>query len=117
MPPLERSIQASVLNHLKKLRQADPTLAYRKRHGGAMGTAGDPDITGLWDGIHFEIELKAPGENPTLLQLARLAEWRQAGAVTAVVRSLDDLRQTLAEVATRRQCIAPQTRHDGARQG
>jgi len=96
--PLERHLQASVLAHLKKLRATDPSLIYRKRHGGPMGVAGDPDITGLWRGVHFEIELKAPGENPSPLQLARLAEWGRARAVVGVVRSLADLEQFLTKV-------------------
>jgi hypothetical protein len=74
---------------------------FRKRPGTAGAVAGDPDITGLWRGVHFELELKQPGANPTPLQQLRLAEWAAAGAVTAVVRSVDDLRQVLAEIATR----------------
>jgi hypothetical protein len=95
-----------VLNRLKALRQTDPTLAYRKKLGSVLGVAGDPDIYGVWAGIPFFFELKKPGANPTPLQLARLAEWKAAGAVTAVIRSLADLdealREVVREVATRR---------------
>jgi hypothetical protein len=93
--PLERSLQKSVLNHLKKLRQQDPTLVYRKRHGTALGKAGDPDIYGVWGGIHFEIELKAPGEEPTPLQRARHQEWGRAGGLVFILHSVVELPNVL----------------------
>lgn len=99
--PLESSLKKAVLKHLATIRRGDQTLAFRKRHGSAMTLAGDPDITGLWRGVHFEIELKREGESPTLLQTARAREWTQAGAKYAVVRSLDDLYAFLLDIAPR----------------
>jgi hypothetical protein len=104
MPPLERSLQKSVLDHLKRLSETDPTLVYRKRHGTVMGVRGDPDIYGLWSGIHFEIELKRPGEEPTVLQRARHQEWGVAGAFGFVVHSMPELRAALEELATKLKC-------------
>ena len=89
--PLEGSLQAAVLRKLKAWRAADPTLVYRKRHGSLMGIVGDRDIYGVWRGLHFKIELKRPGENPTPLQRARLSEWGTAGVTTAVLRSIPEL--------------------------
>jgi hypothetical protein len=100
--PLERHLQQTVLNHLKKLRQVDPTLVYRKRHGSGMGISGDPDIHGVWKGTAFEIELKRPGEEPTELQRARLEEWGRAGAVTAVIHSANELAALLRWMASDR---------------
>jgi hypothetical protein len=104
MPPLERSLQKSVLAHLEQLRRSDPTLVYRKRHGTVMGVRGDPDIYGLWGGLHFEIELKRPGEEPTVLQRARNQEWGLAGAFGFVVHSMPELRAALGELATQLKC-------------
>jgi hypothetical protein len=42
-----------------------------------------------------EVELKQPGKSPTLLQRARLEEWARNGAVAAVVRSADEMRELL----------------------
>jgi hypothetical protein len=103
MPALERHLQASVLRHLKLLRAADSSLIFRKRPGTAGAVAGDPDITGLWRGVHFELELKQHGANPTPLQELRLQEWAAAGAIVAVVRSLDDLKRALARVTAQHQ--------------
>jgi len=102
MPTAEGALKAAVLKRLNDLKKHDPSLAFRKRLGTVLGTAGDPDIHGIWAGVPFEIELKAPGKSPTLLQLARLAEWARAGAVTGVARSLADFENLLDQVRRRK---------------
>jgi len=97
--PLERYLQASILRHLRLLRAHDKGFVYRKRHGSVMGTVGDPDIYGLYHGLHFEIELKIPGEEPTALQRARLFEWGSAGATWDVVRSVENLDNLIKRLA------------------
>ena len=91
--PLERTIVKSILAYLN----GQPGCLARKRWGGGMGVAGDPDITGCLRGRHFEVEVKRPGAKPTALQLKRLEEWRRAGAVVGVVESLEQVRALLAE--------------------
>lgn len=56
---------------------------------------GDPDLYGCAGGVHFEIEVKIPGQYPTQVQEHRLKEWRSHGAIClwgsdpeAVVRQL-----------------------------
>lgn len=93
--PLESSLLRAVERRLKTLARADPTLVFRKRHGSPMGVSGDPDITGLWRSIHFELELKRPGHSPTPLQSARLAEWSKAGAHCFVVHSLAEFQNAI----------------------
>lgn len=98
--PLERNLQATAIRKFKALRARDKTFAFRKRHGTAMGVAGDPDFYGSWDGVHWELELKAPGERPTKLQDARRQEWQAAGAYYGVVDSalgVDGFIQSIAE--------------------
>ena len=95
---MERQLQRLCLDYLRHLKLQDPTLCYRKRLGTPYGTAGDPDLYGVWRGIPFEFELKRPGHHPTPLQLSRLQEWTRAGAVTAVLHSLDDLKAALEQV-------------------
>jgi len=64
----------------------------RKRHGTAMGVAGDPDLYGSIRGRHFEIEVKRPDRSSELteLQRQRLREWELAGAIVGVARSVED---------------------------
>ena len=59
--PLESQLLRSIERRLRALAQADPSLQWRKRHGSPMSTAGDPDLYGLWHGVHWEMELKLPG--------------------------------------------------------
>jgi hypothetical protein len=88
--PLERNLQATVIRKLKTLRAQDKSFAWRKRHGTSHGTAGDPDLYGLWRGVAWELELKAPGQKPTPLQTERLREWREAGAIAGIVDNAQD---------------------------
>ena len=84
----ERAIVKAILIYLNGL----PGCLARKRWGGGMGVAGDPDITGCIAGRHFEFEVKRSGERPTPLQVKRLGEWADAGAITAVVTSVANVR-------------------------
>ena len=54
--------------------------------GGAFGKAGAPDFLFLYKGILIAIEAKAGDNTPTKLQLKRLNELKQQGAIAAVVR-------------------------------
>lgn len=87
----ESALVRQILRELEKT----PGVAVRKRHGTAMGKAGDPDLSGCYRGRHFELEVKRPGNEPTPLQWARLEEWRQAGALTGVVHNANEARACL----------------------
>jgi hypothetical protein len=89
MPVLEGAVVARIMADLKKR----PGVVVRKRHGTAMGVAGDPDLYGTVRGRHFEIEVKRPNDRSsqlTKLQTQRLLEWKLAGAITGVARSVED---------------------------
>ncbi|HOQ47727.1 MAG TPA: hypothetical protein PLA43_10675 [Bryobacteraceae bacterium] len=90
----ERSIVKAILTYLNSL----PCCLARKRWGGGMGVAGDPDIDACIRGRSVQLEVKRPGERPTPLQLKRIEEWRRAGAVVAVVSSVADVKSLLTEV-------------------
>jgi hypothetical protein len=95
----ERAIVKAILAYLNSL----PACVARKRWGGVMGVAGDPDITGCIGGRHFEFEVKRPGEQPTPLQLQRLREWKASGAIVAIVCSVAEV-QALLEKSFHRGC-------------
>ncbi len=83
----ESSLVSEIIRALRSL----PGVVVRKRHGSAWGVAGDPDLYGAVNGLHFEIEVKRPrGDAPTPLQEARLRQWAAAGALAGVARSVED---------------------------
>lgn len=92
---LEKSIVAGILRRLR----SEPGVVVRKRHGTAMGVAGDPDLYGSIKGRHFEIEVKRPGAAAVLteLQRRRLREWERAGAIVGLARSAEDALTILAD--------------------
>ncbi|MBZ5619882.1 MAG: hypothetical protein LAQ69_14335 [Acidobacteriia bacterium] len=86
---LEKAIVTRIIKTLK----INPHVVVRKRHGTAMGMAGDPDLYGTINGRHFEIEVKRPNDSSsqlTELQTQRLMEWKAGGAITGVARSVGD---------------------------
>ena len=89
----ERAIVKSILTYLNGI---SGCLA-RKRWGGGMGVAGDPDIDACVHGRSLQLEVKRPGEKPTPLQVKRLEEWRDAGAIVAVVTSVMEVRILLQD--------------------
>ena len=88
-PVLEKAVVKRIMAALKKY----PGVVVRKRHGTAMGVAGDPDLYGTINGRHFEIEVKRPNDSSsqlTELQAQRLMGWKAAGAMAGVARSVED---------------------------
>ena len=94
----ESAIVKAILKHLNSL----PGCLARKRWGGGMGVAGEPDIDACICGRSLQLEVKRPGEKPTLLQLKRLDEWREAGALVGVVTSVAEVKELLAGA-----CVPP----------
>jgi len=95
--------ESSLLRGVEKLLR-DRGIVFRKRHGSALGTAGDPDIFFVIEGLHAEVELKRPGEQPTPLQAARLKSWADAGAIVGCIHTLDEMREFLDLVYTYARC-------------
>lgn len=90
----ERTVVNNVIEWLNRL----PDGRARKVHGGPHGQAGEPDVDACVAGRAVKLEVKAPGAaGATRLQRRRLDQWAQAGAVTGVVESVDDVRWLLAE--------------------
>jgi hypothetical protein len=87
------SEKSQVNRIMAKLRQIRG-IVVRKRHGTAMGVAGDPDLYGSYRGRHFEIEVKRPNDPRavlTKLQAERLREWNVDGnAIVGVARTSEE---------------------------
>ena len=89
----ESAIVKAILAYLNTL----PRCLARKRWGGGMGVAGEPDIDACLGGRSLQLEVKRPGQHPTLLQLKRLEEWRQAGAIVGIVTSVAEVKALLGD--------------------
>ena len=87
----EKVIVNSILRYLNAL----PQCRAEKTWGGGYGNAGKPDITGCLRGRRFELEVKKPGGKPTKLQEVTLHKWLEAGAITGVVHSVDEVKEVL----------------------
>lgn len=70
-------------------------LKVEKRHGSEFSVAGEPDLFGSLDGMHFELEVKVPGKVPTPLQFRRLDEWEQVGSIAGWVTSPEEAVEVL----------------------
>lgn len=70
-------------------------------HGSLYQRAHEPDIDGSWYSekhktwLHLKIEVKTELGRPTKAQLHRLREYAKRGYVTAIVHSVEELKEVL----------------------
>lgn len=88
--PSEKAIVNAIKRHLDKL----PGCYVIKTHG-SIYSAGQPDLLGCYQGRTLALEVKRPGGKPTKLQQAVLKKWEAAGAITAVVTSVEEVKELL----------------------
>lgn len=84
----------NMVNRILALLRDDPKTKAMKLHGGIYQERGTPDVLiCMYSTEGFPrtllLEAKQPGELPDVLQLYRLKEWAKAGAITAVVQSME----------------------------
>lgn len=91
--PTEKSIVKGILDYLNRL----PYCRAIKMQG-TYRRGGEPDIFCCYKGRMVLLEVKRPGNKPTMLQEATLGMWHEAGAVTAVVYSVDDVKKVLEAI-------------------
>ncbi len=68
-----------------------------KTYGGPY-RRGLPDLIGVYRGRALALEVKRPGGTPTPLQEHELGRWAAAGALAAVVTSIEDVKRLIGEV-------------------
>ena len=79
----EATVEAASLRWLNSIEGA-----YFVKRPASAKRYGHPDVTGCYRGRRVEIEMKAPGNEPTTLQARKLRDWAAAGAVAACSHSL-----------------------------
>ena len=99
MSKKENSIQTEILDFLRgnKKKSINPLGGYCLNfHGGdPYMPRGIPDIIGCYRGRFVALEVKRPGEQPRAIQAVVLKALKRAGAITAVVHSLDETKEVL----------------------
>lgn len=90
-PPLEKTIVANGLAAAKAM-----GWWAVKIHGGPFQLSGLPDVLAIKGGRAAWAEFKRPGEEATKLQSHRLRELSLAGCACAVVHSVGEYREFLA---------------------
>ena len=80
---LQRNIRAA-------LEVTFPGSVWWKVHGGPYQPAGTPDLMGCLDGLYVSLEVKTPEGNLSRIQVVMIERLRRAGALVAVVTSVDE---------------------------
>lgn len=90
----EDAIQEDIEDYMKTL---TPRLWWDRKRMDKPTTSrcGVPDFIGCFHGVPFAMEVKRPGEKPTMQQSGELMWLGKAGAATAVVHSRDEAIQFL----------------------
>lgn len=86
---------ASIIRRLKDLKKNGMAIHWLKIHGGPMQRSGEPDLHVTLNGRSLWLEVKRPGEQATELQNYRLSLWRDSGAKTAVISSVEELNEIM----------------------
>ena len=89
--------EASIINAIRRFLETVPGCFAWKTHGGIYGTAGIPDIIACVDGRFFAFEVKTASGKATQLQQATIRKILAAGGTALVVRSADEVRDTLRD--------------------
>ena len=93
--------EASLVRSISRLVDEFPQLVIVKTQGGP-NRRGLPDLIGCYRGRSIAWEVKIPGGRPTPLQAAEIERWRKAGALSAVVTSVDEARDLLRRLERER---------------
>ena len=105
-PPLEAAVQESIVQYLRVLGYMVSVIKEHYARGkdgkgiGKFSTPGIPDLMCVKDGITFFIEVKRPRVGVMRdAQKKWHAEYRSHGGLVYVARTLEDIREIIAELA------------------
>ena len=91
---LEKNLVKRILKGVNK----NPRAKAIKQHGNVYAESGTPDIVGCFRGQMFLIEAKVKGRDLSAIQMQRLREWENSGALVFVARegfSVDEFFQEM----------------------
>lgn len=107
-PPPSRSETQRTADVLAWMNAQRWTYAMKK-HTGAQGEGGHPDIFACRAGRMVLVEMKVPGETPTPRQMQRLRTWQAAGAAVCWADDVEHVRQLFERMDIEPNWINPLT--------
>lgn len=94
----EKRVQNEILKYLKQLKDNDKPIFYERRQaGGYSYKMGIPDIYVVYNGIHIEIEVKAPGGHLSVMQEKFRDRCKQLNINWVCVESIEELKRYFYE--------------------
>jgi hypothetical protein len=93
-PDGTRKKEGSITKRCLKWINTLPKTHCEKR-GAGPNRKGKPDITGATHGIRIEIEMKAPGEHPTPIQMYHLIGWQSVGCIAFWTASFEEFKKRI----------------------
>lgn len=94
--PLEAATTGKVIQYINGLGRAHARKVMQSGY-----QRGEPDIDAVVDGRAVKIEMKRLSNKPTPLQMARLRDWQDAGALAGWCYSVDEVRELLNHIEDR----------------
>lgn len=89
----EKYLQNNILSYLESLeKEGHPIFYERRQAGGFSYKKGIPDIYAVYDGIHIEIEIKAPGGELSTMQEKFRDKCKKRNISWICVDSLEDFK-------------------------
>ncbi len=89
----EKAIENQIKKYLKEKK-----AWYFKVWGGGYQTAGIPDIIACYKGYFIAIEVKNEKGKTTVLQEINLNQIKEAGGITIIARTVNDVREVLENI-------------------
>lgn len=96
---LESALQRKIQKYLK---DNLPNAVVWKNHGNQYSVIGLPDIMCVYEGKIICIEVKISGNTTTKLQEITLKKLKEAGAITGIAYSIEDVKSILESNRLRR---------------
>ena len=89
----EKKVQNEIINCLHKLAKTYPIYVERRNAGGFSYKKGIPDLYAIINGIHLEIEVKAPGGKLSVMQEKFRDKCEQLNIAWVCLDSTNDLQR------------------------
>ncbi len=102
----ESRLQRRIRKHLEEIYVGSWWVKF---HGGPFTPAGVPDLLGCIAGRMICLEVKQPGESPSILQVKTLERLGRAGAIVGVVTCVQDAVDLIDRSPVRRERRLPRS--------